>query len=286
MQLKNLWRQKLFDDISIFISEIKGNVVFLEIRLKELPKLSKYYIKGLSRRKQDNLREELDLNSGIIVTENLITNTENTARNYFIEDGYLNAKVDIVKKPDTAESNSVILGIIVDRGNKVKIADIEFSGNKTYKRPKKHFFDWFGRTEGLSDRRLRKAMKETKRKHILNIFKSSKFIKEDFKEDKKLIIQKYNQNGYRDARIVRDTIYKVSEDRVKIDIEIEEGNKYYFRNITWLGNTKYSSEVLNKILNIRKGDVYDAAYLQERLFLDPQGGDVSSLYLDKRISVF
>lgn len=278
--IKNLWRQNSFDDIGIYVLEIKGKTVFLEIRLKELPKLSKYYIKGLSRRKQDDLREELDLSSGIIVTENLIVNTENTAKSFFIEDGYLNASVEVLKRPDTTRSNSVILGILVDRGDKVKIADIEFKGNKTSIRKKKHFFDWFGRTEGLSDRKLRKAMKETKRKHILNIFKSSKFIKADYKNDKKLVIERYNQNGYRDARIVKDTIIRISPDRVKIIVEIEEGSKYYFRNITWLGNTKYSSDRLDGILRIKKGDVYDAAYLQERLELDPQGGDVSSLYLD------
>lgn len=278
--IKNLWRQNSFDDIGIYILEVKGKVVFLEIRLKELPKLSKYYIKGLSRRKQDDLREELDLSSGIIVTENLIVNTENTAKSFFIEDGFLNAKVEVTKRPDTTKSNSVILGILVDRGNKVKIADIEFNGNKTSLRKKKHFFDWFGRTEGLSDSKLRRSMKDTKRKHIFNIFKSSKFIKEDYKADKRLVIERYNQNGYRDARIVRDTIIRISPDRVKIVVDIEEGNKYYFRDITWLGNTKYSSDRLDEILRIKKGDVYDAAFLQERLELDPQGADVSSLYLD------
>ncbi|MAN02216.1 MAG: outer membrane protein assembly factor BamA [Owenweeksia sp.] len=261
--IKNLWNQRLFDDIGIFITEIKGNVAFLEIRLKELPKLSKYYIKGIRKSKQDNLREEINLSSGTIVTENLIVNTENIAREYFVEKGYLNAEVDVVKRIDTTSNNAVILGVIVDRGEKVKIKEIEFEGN-----------------ENLSDRKLRKAMKETKRKRIWNIFKSSKFIRDDYEEDKHKIIEKYNQNGYRDARIVHDTIYKIKDDRIEIDMTIEEGHKYYFRDITWLGNTKYSNETLSKILNIQKGDVYDAAYLQERLFLDPQGGDVSSLYLD------
>src|SRR5690606_26125857 len=108
----------------------------------------------------------------------------------------------------------------------------------------------------------------------------SKFIKEDYEEDKRSIIEKYNQNGYRDARIVKDSVTQVSDNRVAIHLEIEEGKKYYFRNITWLGNTKYSTETLDKVLDIQKGDVYDVSYLQERLFLDPQGGDVSSLYLD------
>ncbi|MEQ9263015.1 MAG: outer membrane protein assembly factor BamA [Owenweeksia sp.] len=261
--VKNLWSQRLFDDIGIYISEIKGNVVFLEIRLKELPKLSKYYIKGIRKSRQDNLREEINLSSGTIVTENLVVNTQNIARDYFIEKGYLNAEVDVVKRIDTTTNNAVILGVVVDRGEKVKIREIEFIGN-----------------ENISDYKLRKAMKETKRKRLWNIFKSSKFIKDEYEEDKRNIIEKYNQNGYRDARIVDDTIYKIKDDRIEIDITIEEGRKYYFRNITWLGNTKYSNETLAKILNIKKGDIYDAAYLQERLFLDPQGGDVSSLYLD------
>ncbi len=261
--VKNLWAQRLFDDIGIYVTEIKGNVVFLEIRLKELPKLSKYYIKGIKKSKQDNLREELNLSSGTIVTENLIVNTENIAREYYVQNGYLNADVDVVKSIDTTTNNAVILGVIVDRGEKVKIRDIEFEGN-----------------DNISDYKLRKAMKETKRKRIWNIFKSSKFIEDEYEEDKRKIIEKYNQNGYRDARIVNDSIYKIKNDRLRIDINIEEGRKYYFRDITWLGNTKYSNETLSKILSIEKGDVYDAAYLQERLFLDPQGGDVSSLYLD------
>ncbi len=278
--IKNLWRQKLFDDIGIYITEIKGEVVFLEIRLKELPKLSKYGIRGLKKSKQNDLREELDLNSGAIVTENLIIQTKNTARQFFIDKGYLNTEVTIVTRPDTSRGNSVIMDITVRKGEKVKIKDINFHGNTVVEVEKEHFFDWFNNTEGLSDRKLRKAMKETKRKRLWTIFKSSKLNREDYKEDKKSIINKYNSLGYRDARIVRDSITQVSEDRIVIDVYIEEGRKYYFRNITWLGNTKYSNEVLNTVLKIKKGEVYDADYLQERLFMDPNGGDVSSLYLD------
>ncbi len=262
--IKNLWKQKLFDDIGIYVTEIKGNIAFLEIRLKELPKLSFYGIRGdLSKSKKNDLREELNLSRGVIVTENLIINTENIARQFFVDKGYLNAEVEVGKRPDTTESNAVILEINVDRGEKVKIRDINFYGNTD-----------------LGDKKLRKSMKETKRKRIWNIFKSSKFIREEYEEDKRKIIEEYNKNGYRDARIVSDSIYKVEDDRIAVDITVEEGRKYYFRNITWLGNTKYSNEILQKILKINKGDVYDASYLQERLFLDPQGGDVSSLYLD------
>ena len=278
--IKNLWRQKLFDDIGIYVTEIKGSTAFLEIRLTELPKLSKYGIRGLKKSQRNSLREELNLNAGAVVTENLIINTKNTAREYFVEKGYLNTEVEVVRKPDTMRSNSVILEINVDKGEKVKIADINFYGNTVRKTPKDHWFDWFDNKEGLSDRKLRKAMKETKRKSLFNIFKGSKFNREEYQDDKQLIIEKYNQLGYRDARIVADSVYQVSDDRVVIDISIEEGDKYYFRNITWLGNTKYSNETLSKVLGIEKGDVYDASYLQERLFADPQGGDVSSLYLD------
>ncbi len=278
--LKNLWRQRLFDDIGIYVTEIRGNTAFLEIRLTELPKLSKYGIRGLSKSERSSLREEIDLSAGAIVTENLIVNTKNTVKKYFVEKGYLNTEVEVLRRPDTTRANSVIIELNIDKGEKVKISEIEFYGNTVTKLPKDGFFDWFGNTEGMSDQDLYKAMKETKRKAFFNIFKGSKFKEEDYKADKKLIIQKYNELGYRDARIVADSIIPVSESRIKLAITIEEGEKYYFRDISWLGNTKYNSEVLSEVLQIKKGDVYDASYLQERLFSDPQGGDVSSLYLD------
>lgn len=261
--IENLWRQKLFDDIGIFVTEVKGDLVFLEIRLRELPKLSKYGIKGLSKTKRDNLRDELDLSSGLIVTENLIVNTRNAARDFFVRDGYLNATVEVVKKPDTTRSNSVILDIIVDRGERVKIKNINFIGN-----------------EQIKDKKLRGAMDETVRSRPWTVFKSSKLIEKDFKTDKSLIIEKYNAEGFRDARIIKDSIYAVEDDRINIDIYVIEGPKYYFGDITWLGNSKYPDEVLTEVLKIKKGDVYDASFLNERLFVDPQGGDVSSLYLD------
>lgn len=262
--IKNLWRQRLFDDIGIYVTEVRGETVYLEIRLTELPKLSLYGIRGdLSKTKKNDLREELNLSRGAIVTENLIVTTKNTTIRHFVEKGYLNVTADVVKKVDTTANNSVILEININLGEKVKIKDINFFGN-----------------ENLSDRDLRKAMKETTRKRLWTIFKSSKFLRDEYEDDKKLIIEEYNKNGFRDARIISDSIYPVSEDRIAIDIRVEEGDKYYFRDITWLGNTKYSNETLDKVLQIKKGDVYDASYLQERLFVDPNGGDISSLYLD------
>ena len=252
--IENLWRQKLFDDIGVYVTEVKGKLVFLEIRLRELPKLSKYGIKGLSKAKRDNLRDELDLNSGLIVTENLIVNTRNVARDFFVNDGYLNAKVEVRKKPDTTRSNSVILDILVERGERVKIKDINIVGNTM-----------------ISDKKVRKAMDETVRSRPWNIFKSSKLIKADFDEDKRLIIEKYNAEGFRDARIVKDSVYAVDDDRINIDLHVVEGPKYYFGNITWLGNSKYTDEVLAEVLGIKKGDVYDATFLNERMFVDLTG---------------
>lgn len=261
--IKNLWRQKLFDDVGIYVTEIKGSLIFLEIRLTELPKLSKYGIRGIKKSKQSSLREELDLSAGAIVTENLIISTQNTAREYFVEKGYLNTEVTVVKRPDTTRGNSVILEIAIDKGEKVKIQEINIIGNNK-----------------LTDKEVRRSMKETKRQGLWNIFKSSKLKKTEYGDDLKLIVEKYNSEGYRDARVVHDSIYQIDPKHIGIDIEIEEGQKYYFRNISWLGNTKYSTETLTQVLKIDKGDVYDASYLQERLFADPTGGDVSSLYLD------
>lgn len=261
--IENLWRQKLFNDIGIFVTEIAGNLVFLELRLQALPKLSKYGIQGLKKSDRNDLREELQLSSGKVVTQNLIVTTENKAERYFRKNGYLNASVEVTQQPDTTKKNAVILNIKVDKGEKVKIADIFFHGNKQ-----------------LSDRDLRKAMKETKRARIWNIFKSSKFIRKKYQEDKQKIIEAYNSKGFRNARIIKDSIYQVQDDRIAIAIWVEEGDKFYFGNISWLGNTKYSDQVLSDVLNIDKGDVYDAAYLQERLFMDKQGNDVSSLYLN------
>ena len=261
--VRKLWQQKLFDDVSIAITRKIGNTIFLEIRLRELPKLSKFGIFGIKKSKRDNIREEINLSRGLIVTENLKVNTVNKIKNYYRDKGYLDADARVEEIADTSLNNAVILNIFVNPGERVKIKDIHFIGN-----------------EQLSDKQLRKAMKETKRKRLWTIFKSSKLIKEEYKDDKLKVIDKYNQNGFRDARIVKDSIYRVSKDRIAIDLYVEEGSKYYSGDIAWLGNTKYTNEVLEKVLRIRKGDVYDGQLLQERLFMDPNGNDVSALYLD------
>lgn len=260
--IKNLWKQKLFEDIQIRVKSRQNRVVFLEIVLKELPKLSKYYFLGVKKSKKDDLREILKLNSGLVVTENLLITSKKKVIDFYLDKGYLDAEVEIKAFPDTLR-NTVTLEINVKRGERIKIDQINFIGNKI-----------------VADNELRRAMDETKMVSIWNIFSSSKLIKADFEADKKLIIQKYNELGFRDARIIKDSIYHVDEGRINIDIYVEEGNKFYFRNISFLGNTKYSTDLLEKILMIKKGDVYDGSYLQERVSLDPSGNDIATVYLD------
>ncbi len=261
--IKNLWKQKLFEDIQIIVNNRQGRVIYLDIKVQELPKLSKFYFTGIKKSRKDDLREQLKLSRGKVVTENLIIQAENKTRDYFIDRGHLNAKVKVRVIRDTNETNAVIMGISVNPGEKVKIEDIRFFGN-----------------ESVASKKLRKAMDETKRHRWWNIFKTSKLLSDELEDDLALVIDKYNEFGFRDARIIKDTFYFVSENRVQIDITVEEGRKYFFRNIEWLGNTKYSDEVLSTVLGIKKGDPYDSRRLQERLFMDPGGADINSLYLD------
>ncbi|GCD76799.1 outer membrane protein assembly factor BamA [Thermaurantimonas aggregans] len=262
--IKNLWKQKLFEDIQIYVTGKSGRIIYLEIYLKDLPRLSKYYITGVKKSRRDELRDEIKLNRGNIVTDNLIITAKNKILKYYEDKGYFDAEVEVVTERDTAENNALILGFRIKEGERIKIKEIEFIGNKN-----------------ISDAKLRKAMKETKRHRWYNIFRTSKYIDEKFREDLEKVIDKYQENGYRDARILKDSIYRIPGDNfINLYITIEEGNKFYFRNITWIGNTKYPDEVLNAVLKIKKGDPYDAKRLSERLYADPNGNDVNSLYMD------
>lgn len=300
--VEKLWNQGLFENISISVEKKQGSVIFLNINLIERSRLSKYSLNGVSRSDADKIREIIKLVRGDVVTDNVIIRTKNSIVKYFTDKGYRNADVEIIQKADTAAENSKTLIINIKKNNKVRINNIAIEGNE-------HF----------SDEKFKKSLKSTKErgvfkpfdvidtfllsapKHIwhldpigllqttvkaandkvkLRIFKASKFIEDEFNEDKKSIIDKYNELGFRDAKIVEDSIYDVSNKAVNINIKVDEGNKYYFRNITWLGNTKYTSEELNSILKIKKGDVYNQKILDANLSFNPEGFDVSSLYLD------
>lgn len=262
--INNIWKQKLFADVKIKVDKVSGKNIFLLIELKTRPRLSKFKINGVSKGEANKIRDEISLVRGDIVTQQLIRTVKNRILNYYADKGFLKAEVDINESNDTLFSyNSTTLTINIEKGKKVKIKEIEFTGNTEYK-----------------DSKLRKAMKDTKQKSILNIFKPSKFIKDKYEDDKDKVIAFYNSKGYRDAEITFDSVYYIDDYRLKIKIGIHRGIKYYFRNITFAGNTKYKSSTLEKILDIKKGDIYNPELLQRKLYFNPTGLDISSLYMD------
>jgi outer membrane protein insertion porin family len=261
--IRNLWDQKLFSDVRIEAAEVRGRTIFLHIVVEEKPRLSRFRFTGVSRSETDKLREEVELIAGQQVNEALVANTRYRVRRYFADKGYLKASADIIERVDTARTNSVSLVIAVDKGPRVKIRDVEFHGNNE-----------------LADKRLRRALKKTKRKRWWNIFGSSKFDSQEFKNDKARVLETYNNEGFRNASIVRDTMYYVSDDRVNVELFLEEGPKFHFRNVRFTGNTKHSEEELRTILNIKRGDVYSKKVLDSRLYMNQSGRDISSLYMD------
>lgn len=258
--IKNYWNQGLFADVKLFYTITEGNKMALEIRLKERPRISEIELRGVRKGEKEDLNEKINLKRGSQVTDDLLNTTALVIKRHYIDKGFYNIGVDMIQVPDTAASNRVKLTIDVNKHARVRIKDIVVTGN-----------------EAFTDKRVRRALKKTKRKSI-NIFKSSKLISADYKEDKMLLTDFYNENGYRDFKILKDSVSIYNRKRVVIYLDIHEGQKYYFRNITWVGNTKYPAEILNSILKIRKGDVYDKTQLDKRLSTDEDA--VTSLYMD------
>lgn len=265
--LNKLWDLGLFSDINFYVAGIEGNVVDLELEIQELPELASTTVRGVKKKKKkEELIKENKLTQGTRVTENLITTTRNKIATSYREDGYLNAKVKIntVKVEDTIEnSNKVLMVVDIDKGEKVKIDDITFSGN-----------------EELSDKNLRKQMKNTKKKKVWRFWKRSKYIKDNYTEDKASIITRYKEKGYRDARITGDTLIKKDDNTIALNLEIEEGNRYYFGNISFLGNSVYTDAQLKQILTIEKGDVYNGTLLEKQIAdtSKPDANDLTNLY--------
>ncbi len=261
--IKKLWDLGYFEDIQLLYTNISENRISLLIVVKERARLNKYSFSGVSKTDKKDIREKINLQKDKPVTENLLLNTKNLIIKHYVDKGRANAKVTIIQTVDSADGSKVNLKIIIDKGKKVKIQDIVFHGNLA-----------------LSDAKLRGAMKETKRYRWWNVFKDGAFSETDYNNELAEIITKYNAKGFRDARIISDTVKKISDSRLLIDVYLEEGKKFYFRNITWAGNTKYTTEELNRILAIKKGDVYNMQNLNSKLTMDPNGQDISSLYLD------
>lgn len=275
--IDRLWKQGIFDDIQIVVSKVEGRTVFLTYILKTKPRLIAYNFEGVKRSEADKLKEKMNIGAGDVVTENLKSNCINAIYNYFAEKGYFFVQTDIIEKKDTNElRNEVFLTFKINKGEKMRIAKINIKGN-----------------QAIKDKKLRSQMKNTKEYRWWRIWKSSRFIDSEYQSDKALIVEKYNNEGFRDARIVSDSVYVVTKTKknfftgktkekkqIVIDMNIHEGEKFFFRNITWVGNTKYSSEELSKRLRINKGDPYDKSLLDKNLQYDPTGTDIYSLYTD------
>ncbi len=305
--IKNLWKQGLFGDVQIFADKFEGDNVYLTVSILEKPRLNDISVKGLKKSEADDIKKKLDLLKGKPLTEALKLNIKNTIKDQFEEKSYLHPEIDIVEKKDEGLLNSTSVIVNVDKGSKVKINSIDF----------------IGRVNG-DIIKMRKAMKTTKERTKIEIrikddrsvkqkvkdvlytlanlnsnsvkdffmerfrirFKGSKFNEQNYEDDKQKLIDYYNNNGFRDAKIKSDTVIDDDDGNVSIKIFLDEGNKYYFRNITFKGNVKFPTETLNRVLNIKKGDVYNAELLQKRITMDPDGGDISSLYYDDGYLLF
>jgi outer membrane protein insertion porin family len=300
--IRNLWDQGLFENVIVSITNVQGNLVFINIDLKERPRMSTFSFGGVKKSEADNIRDEIKLASGDVVTDNMLIRTTNTIKSYFTEKGYLDADVKITQIEDSLRINHVRLQIDIDKKEKVRIQSINIIGNTEFddQKVKKHLketkekgsFKPFDNLEGLIFDLVKDAvtfrftkMVDDSRDYVnknikLRIFKSSKFIKDKYEDDMVNLIDKYNSVGYRDAKIMSDSIYRNPDNTVSIDLNLYEGRKYYFRNITWIGNTKYPDAFLNRVLRVEKGDVYNWELLNSNLTFNQTEDDVSSLYMN------
>ena len=264
--LKKLWDLNLFSDINFYITNVEGNVADLELEITEVPELAEIRIQGVKKKTaREELIKENNLTPGVKVTENLVTTTKNYIENKYRKDGFFNSKVAINTVPveDTTGINKVNMVVNVDLGEKVKISEIEFSGNEMF-----------------SDAKLKRAMSKTKEKNFFRVWKRSKFIADEFESDKEKLINKYKEKGFRDARIVSDTLIRKDEETIALRINLEEGRKHYIGNIDFIGNAVYTDQMLAMALGITKGDVYNGVLLKERISdpSDPDAQDLANLY--------
>ena len=263
---KKLWEQNLFSDIAFYVTDIRGNEVDLELYIVELPKLGDVQIEGLKKGKIKETIKDNNLVAGVKITKNLITTTKNYIRNKLREKGYFNNQVIISTTSitdSTGQETAQNMRIVVDKGPRVKVKKIDFVGN-----------------EQFSDAKLKGAMKKVKQKNPVRFWKRSKYTEELFEEDKALVIEKYKASGYRDARITKDSIINIDSKNIAIQMNLEEGQQYYFGDIRFIGNSVYTDAALRQYLGIQRGEVYNGVLLQERIAdaSDPEANDLTNLY--------
>ncbi|KAB1157322.1 outer membrane protein assembly factor BamA [Tenacibaculum aiptasiae] len=261
--IKKLYESKQFSEVDVYLSKRDGNTVYLQFDVTELPQLLNVTITGVSKSKRKEIQKETDLKKGAMVTDNLIVTTRNYIKKKYTDKGFLKTKVTLDTRKDTSDVNTVSMNIFIDKGKRIKIKEINFIGNKA-----------------MSSGALRGAMKNTKRKFLGRFWKSSKYILDDYKEDLESILEKYSENGYRDARILSDKLTWNDDNTINLEIELDEGRQYRFDDIKFIGNKKYSDEYLQSILRIEKGDIYNGKVLKERISGDgtPTSTDIQTLY--------
>ena len=263
--IKKLWESNLFSSVEVFRVKQLDNIVDLEIKLIDLPELTKLEISGVKKRKHEDIIKENKLQIGVKVTENLITTTKNYLENKYKKRGFLNTKVNILTEEiiDSTNKSKVKISLDINKGSKIKIKKIVFDG-----------------IDNLSSKSLQKSMKNTKKSKIYRFWKRSKYIEDDFKEDLVSLVDKYKENGFRDARIISDTIVTYDENSITLKIKLQEGEKYTFGKINYLGNSVYTDEQLDQILKVKEGDTYNGVELEKRIAddSDPDSDDLSNLY--------
>lgn len=261
--IKKLAKLGLFSEIDFYVNEVKGDSIYLDLEIMELPKLNEVKFIGVKKNKVEELIKENSLTKGKIVNENLLTTTKNYLENKYKKDGFYNSKVTLRAVADTT-GNTVNLIVNIDKGDKIKIKQIVFEGN-----------------EKFSEKKLRKAMKNTKQINPIRILKASKFIRSKYNEDLVQIVDNYKEKGYRDARVTSDSVWlDKKKNKLAINIKVEEGRKYYFGDIKFLGNSVYSDQLLNELLSIKKGETYNGVLLEKRIAdkSKPDGDDLTNLY--------
>jgi outer membrane protein insertion porin family len=261
--IKKLYETKQFSNVEVYISKIDGNTAYLEFEVQELPQLNNVTIQGIKKNKAKDLQADAELKKGAMVTDNLIVTTTNYFKKKYQDKGFLKTKVLLDTKPDTSGVNLVNMLIRIDKGEKVKIKNINFEGN-----------------ESFNNKKLRKALKNTKKAFLGRFWKKSKYIETDFKEDLENLITTYSENGHRDARVLDHSLTWNDDNSLNLNIKVEEGKKYIFGDIEFLGNSKYTDAQLQRMLRIEKGDTYNGKVLKERVTGDgsPDSQDISTLY--------
>lgn len=261
--IQNLWKEELFSDVDIAIEKQDGDLLYLLIQLQTRPMLSRFQIEGVGKREADKIREEIKLFSGRPISDNLRYVTQSKVRDFYKKKGFHAAEVNVTVSDDPIMDHSQMFTISINKKKRVKVEAITFEN-----------------VEAMKPWRLKMAMKNTKQKAFWRFYKPSRYSEVGYREDKKVILEEYNKLGLRDAKI-DDSVYSSSPTGLSINMNIDEGDVYYFGNIEWVGNTKFRSSFLDSVLGIRSGDRYNKQLLEQRLFMSMDGRDISSLYMDR-----